>query len=93
VEERAIGAEPARREAGVVMECGRRRFPVIEIASDGCLIEPGDGGVPRGLVDIFDGERHMAQCLIVLAEPQGRYLRCTFKRWTPSRLGPPQDFA
>jgi hypothetical protein len=75
------------------MECGRSRFPVLAIGSDGCLIEPGDGGVPRGYADIFDGERHLAQCLIVLAAPEGPYLRCTFKRWTAARPGPPADFA
>ncbi len=63
------------------------------MGADDCLIEALDSGVPRGFVDIFDGPTHVAHCLIVLAAPDGPYLRCTFKRRTAPRLDPPRDFA
>ena len=75
------------------MECGARRFPVVAMGAEGCLIEAHDGAVPRGFVDIFDGDRHVAHCLIVLAAPEGPFLRCSFKRRTAPRLDPPRDFA
>jgi hypothetical protein len=75
------------------MECGNRRFPVVAMGSDSCLIDAHDGWIPRGFADIFDGDRHVAQCLIVLAAPEGPYLRCSFKRRTAARLDPPRDFA
>ena len=93
MDERAIATGAAPPGPRLVMECGKRRFPVLSMASDGCLIESLDGTVPRGLVDIFDGDTHVAQCLIVLAAPEGPHLRCAFKRRTPTRLDPPRDFA
>ena len=48
---------------------------------------------PRGFADILDGERLVATCLVVLAAPEGVYVRCTFKRRTVPRTVPPADFA
>jgi hypothetical protein len=93
MEERAIGVGSERRGRPLVMECGSRRFPVVAMGSESCLIDAPDEAVPRGFVDIFDGERHVAHCLIVLAAPEGPFLRCIFKRRTPPRLEPPRDFA
>ena len=91
MEERAI--DGGRRQPRLVMECGARRFPVVAMGSEGCLIEALGGAVPRGFVDIFDGDTHVAHCLIVLAAPEGPFLRCLFKRRTAPRLHPPRDFA
>lgn len=93
MEEHAIGIGPVRRGRQLVMQCGSRRFPVVAIGTDGCLIDAHDGWVPRGFADIYDGERHVAECLIVLAAPEGPYLRCIFKRHTASRADPPRDYA
>ncbi|HET9069803.1 MAG TPA: hypothetical protein VFN28_14250 [Amaricoccus sp.] len=92
MEEIPIGFAAGRHGRELVLECGARRFPVVAMGSDGCLIDGHDGFVPRGFADIFDGERHVAQCLIVLVAPEGPYLRCTFKRRTEARPGPPRDF-
>jgi hypothetical protein len=93
MEERAIAADAGRRRRPLVMECGTRRFPVVAMGSESCLIEAPDDVVPRGFVDIFDGERHVAHCLIILAAPEGPFLHCSFKRRTPPRLTPPRDYA
>ncbi|HRO10185.1 hypothetical protein [Amaricoccus sp.] len=93
MDEIAIGFDAGRSNPRLVMECGGRRFPVVAMGMDGCLIDAQDGCVPRGFADIFDGDRHVAQCLIVLAAPEGPYLRCAFKRRTESRPAPPRDFA
>jgi hypothetical protein len=77
----------------LTLECGPRRFPIVAVSAESCLIESPDGTVPRGFVDIFDGERHVAHCLIVLAAPEWPHLRCFFKRRTAPRLDPPPDFA
>jgi len=75
------------------MECGSRRFPVVAMGSDACLVEAPDGFIPRGFADIFDGDRHVAQCLILIAAPEGPFVRCSFKRRTEWRAAPPRDFA
>lgn len=77
---------------GLVLAAGTRRFPILELASDSCLIEAQDSATLRGYADIYDGERHLSQCLIVLAAPEGDLLRCSFKRRTAFRVEPPQDY-
>ena len=93
MDEHAIEVGVGRRGRQLYMECRSRRFPVVAMGSDGCLIDVPEGFVPGGFVDIFDGERHVEQCLIVFAAPEGPFLRCSFKRRTFSRLDPPRDFA
>lgn len=93
MDERAIEVGDLRRRSRLVTECRSRRFRVVAMSEDGCLIDAPEGRVPGEFVDIFDGERHVEQCLVVLAAPEGAFLRCTFKRRTPSRLAPPRDFA
>jgi hypothetical protein len=93
MDEHAIDVGDLQRRSPLVMECRSRRFPVVTMSRDDCLIEAPEGVVPGGFVDIFDGDRHVEQCLVVLAAPEGPFLRCTFKRRTPSRLDPPRDFA
>ncbi|MBP7241165.1 hypothetical protein [Amaricoccus sp.] len=78
---------------GLVLEAGTRRFPILDLSADSCLIEASDSAALRGFADIWDGERHLSQCLLVVAAPEGDLLRCSFKRRTPFRLEPPRDFA
>jgi hypothetical protein len=93
MDERAITVGERRPGRLLVMQSGSLRFPVVAMGSDSCLIEVPDELAPRGFVDIFDGDRHVAHCLIVVAAPEGPFLRCSFKQRTPPRLTPPRDFA
>ncbi len=93
MEERAIDVGAVRRKPSLFIDWGRGRFPVVSCGPDSCLLEVPEGTVPRGFVDIFEGDRHVAHCLIVLAAPEGPFLRCLFKRRTAIRLEPPRDFA
>jgi len=77
----------------LVLEAGTRRFPILDLTADSCLIEAPDSATLRGYADIYDGERHLSQCLIMLAAPEGDLLRCTFKRRTAFRLDPPRDYS
>ncbi len=93
MEEHAIGMGAGRRGDQLFMESGSRRFPVVAMGPDSCLIDAPEGWTPRGFVDIFEGDRHVEQCLILLAAPEGPFLRCSFKQRTASRTEPPRDFA
>jgi hypothetical protein len=93
MEERAIGSGPSRAGRAMLLESGARRYPILALAAESCLIEAPDGASLRGYADIFEGERHVATCLVVLAAPEGPYLRCFFKRRTAPRADPPRDFA
>ena len=94
MDERAVAVEiPAKHSRAMLLVSGSRRFPIVSLQPDGCLIEAPPGVGPRGFADILDGERLVATCLVVLAAPEGPYLRCTFKRRTASRTEAPADFA
>lgn len=98
MEERTIAGGLPERRAGrraraLRLESGSGRFPILSLDPESCLIEAPAGAHLRGFADIFEGERHVATCLIVLAAPEGPYLRCAFKRRTIPRTAPPPDFA
>lgn len=94
MDERAVAiAIPAKNGRAMLLVSGTRRFPIVSLQPGGCLIEAPPGVSPRGFADILDGERLVATCLVVLAAPEGPYLRCTFKRCTASRTEAPPDFA
>jgi hypothetical protein len=78
---------------GLWLAVGGRRFGIRARSADSCLIVAGPEDRFRGRADIYEGDRHLAQCLIVLAEPEGGYRRLTFKRCTPVQSGPARDFA
>ena len=46
----------------------------------------------RGLVDVYDGPKHLYQCLIVCAEQVGDAVHYEFKRMTDAHEQPPADF-
>lgn len=86
----------ARREAtrpGLMLAAGSRKFPILDLRDDSCLIEAPDSAMLRGFADLYDGDRHIAECLLLLAAPEGDLLRCAFKRRTNFRLEPPRDYA
>jgi len=43
-------------------------------------------------VDLYDGSRHLYQCLIVASEEEGDEMRYEFKRNTPAVDSAPLDF-
>ncbi len=92
MDERPIPTARARVR-GLLLESGRRRYPILALDTQSCLIDAPDDACLRGFADILDGERLVATCLIVLAAPEGQGLRCTFKRRTVPRNAPPPDFA
>jgi hypothetical protein len=75
------------------LRVGTGRFPILTQTEESCLIFAP--GVPRlrGYADIYEGEIHRARCLLVLSEPEGGFIRLTWKRYTPVLAAPPTDYA
>ncbi|KIC12441.1 hypothetical protein RA19_02090 [Leisingera sp. ANG-M1] len=67
-------------------------IPVLRMWKDGFSVEANAAPMLRGLVDIYDGARHMSQCLIVASEEEGGEMRYEFKRSTPAADQAPVDF-
>jgi hypothetical protein len=93
MDEHAVAARSTRGGLPLTLRVGSGRYPIIADDAFGCLIRVPDGARLRGFADIYEGEQHRAHCLIVLAAPDGGFVRATFKRRSPVLAAAPPDFA
>ena len=82
-----------RKKSRLRVQVGDAVFPVLEFWEKGFALDIENAPKLRGLVDLFDGSRHLYQCLIVAAEEDGLVMRYEFKRATPAEDKAPLDFA
>ncbi|MFC2970050.1 hypothetical protein [Acidimangrovimonas pyrenivorans] len=82
-----------RRRSRLRVHVGGEIFPILRFWQDGFALDAGNAPQQlRGLVDIYDGGRHIYQCLIVAsAESEGEVV-CDFKRATATLDRAPVDF-
>ncbi len=71
---------------------GDEFHPVLRLWKDGFTVEADTAPVMRGLVDIYDGGRHIYQCLIVASETEAGEMCYEFKRNTTAQDQAPLDF-
>lgn len=81
-----------RRKSRLRVQMGQAVFPVLRIWDTGFSVESGMAPRLRGLVDLYDGSRHILQCLIVASSEDGGEILCEFKRSTLVSDRPPLDF-
>lgn len=81
-----------RKTSKLTVRTAQDSFRVLRMWADGFSVE--DAVVPplRGLVDLFDGDNHLCQCLIVAAEQEAGEMRYDFKRRTEVTDRPPLDY-
>ena len=72
----------ARKKSRLRVQVGNATYPVLRFWPDGLAIEAQHTTHLRGLVDIYDGAKHIFQCLIMASEVDGDELICSFKRAT-----------
>jgi hypothetical protein len=82
----------ARRRSRLRVQVGEAVFPVLRLWEDGMALDPALTPHLRGLVDVYDGARHILQCLIVASTSEGGELICDFKRSTVVSDNAPLDF-
>jgi hypothetical protein len=82
-----------RRRARHRVSVGDIAYPVLDLQSDGFALDIENAPKLRGLVDLYDGSRHLYQCLIVASEEDGTLMRYEFKRATAAVDRAPLDFA
>lgn len=71
---------------------GEESFPIRSFGERDFTLAVEDTPNLRGLVDIFDGGRHLYQALIVTAAQDGPEMRYEFKRMTAARENAPLDY-
>lgn len=81
------------RRRKMALGVGSRRFPILSLDHESCLVE-APAEVPfRGCAEIFEDGRLTAVCLIQLCAAEGTARRIQFKQYTPARSEAPRDFA
>ncbi|MCL4187395.1 MAG: hypothetical protein KJZ85_07280 [Rhodobacteraceae bacterium] len=83
----------ARRRSRLRIRVGGQEFPVLRLWEDGFALKREHGQGLRGLVDLYDGSRHLSQCLIVASAEDGDTVHCKYKRSTAATDRAPRDFA
>lgn len=83
----------ARRASRLRVSDGTLDYPVLRLWSTGFAVEAAQVPVLRGLVDLYEGSRHLGQALIVTSEEEHGERRFEFKRNTAPVDRAPLDFA
>ncbi len=81
-----------RKKSRLRVRVGDSVFPVLKLWEDGFSLDVANAPHLRGLVDLYDGSRHMYQCLIIASEEEHGQMRYDFKRSTEARDRVPLDF-
>ncbi|MCF6306172.1 MAG: hypothetical protein L3J33_12480 [Rhodobacteraceae bacterium] len=81
-----------RKKNRLRVHAGDEIYPVLALKGDGFEMEADVAPHLRGLVDLYDGGRHLAQCLIIHSESEHDIMRYEFKRRTDVTDGPAKDF-
>jgi hypothetical protein len=92
------GLEEARktrlgRKSRLRVSAGDETFQILRFWEDGFSLDADQTTHLRGLVDIYDGSRHLYQSLIVASEVEAGELICVMKRSTAALDRAPVDFA
>lgn len=71
-----------RKSSRLRIDVDGRIYKVLRMWKSGFAIEIEHAPKLRGLVDLYDGAKHLFQCLIVASEEEGGEMHYEFKRAT-----------
>lgn len=71
---------------------GISEYAILKVWDDGFSMVAGNAPHLRGFVDLFDGTKHIAQCLVIHSEPDGSVMNYEFKRRTVASEQAPKDY-
>lgn len=81
-----------RRRSRLRVLVGEDIYPILRFWEDGFSLDADQVAHLRGLVDIYDGSRHLYQSLIVASDVAEGELICVMKRSTVALDRAPLDF-
>ncbi len=82
-----------RRRSRLCVHVNDAVFPVLRLWETGFAVDARRVPALRGRVDIYDGPRHISQCLIIASEDDGNEMTYDFKRATAITDSPVRDYA
>ena len=74
------------------IEFNKNYFPVMRLTKNGFSVEAEMAPMIRGLVDLYEGDKHLKQCLIVASKEENGFVHFDFKRKTAIQTSTPKDF-
>lgn len=81
-----------KRKSRLRVEAGGDAWRVLRRWEGGFALDAKDVAHLRGLVDLYDGPRHLMKCLIVASAVEEGELICLLKSTTPVSDGAALDF-
>ncbi|GAB4382185.1 hypothetical protein [Albidovulum sp.] len=81
-----------RKRARLRVQAGDEVYPILRFWESGFALDAERVQHLRGLVDIYDGARHLYQSLIVASDVEAGELICTMKRSTMAHDSVPLDY-
>jgi len=88
----AARLESLRRASRLRIDVDGTPHPVLRLWKTGFAMNAKSAPHLRGLVDLYDGAKHLMQCLIVASEEQAGEMQFEFKRATVVEDRPAVDF-
>ena len=85
-------ASDKRHKSRLKVQFDGDMYPVLKMWDTGFSVGSDRAPQMRGLVDLFDGARHLSRCLIVASDEENGELAFEFKRSTPAKDNAPLDF-
>lgn len=82
----------AQRKSRLRVQVGDAVYPVLRFWHDGIALDASLTPRMRGLIDVYDGARHIFQCLVVASTVENGEVICEFKRSTAVTDKAPLDF-
>lgn len=91
------GIDAARKKAlkqrhRLRVEADGQSIRVLRYWENGFSLDAETAPQLRGLVDLYDGSKHLYQCLVIAADEEHGEMRYEFKRSTPAMERAPVDF-
>ena len=92
-EELALARKRAlAKKSRLRVHIGDAVFPVLKLWENGFTLDADEAPALRGLVDLYEGSRHLYQCLIVASQEDNGQMIYEFKRSTAVVDKAPLDF-
>lgn len=81
-----------KKSSRLRVSAGEDTYPVTTMKNGGFSVLIEDAPKLRGFVDLYDGTRHLSQCLIIASEEIGGQMHYEYKRETAAAGQPPADY-
>ncbi len=81
-----------RKKSRMRVRAGDETFTILRYWEDGFSLDAEEAPRLRGLVDLYDGGRHLSQCLIIASAEEAGERRFEFKRATVASDNAPLDY-